>query len=309
MRKLYNEFFHMPKHGKIREKVMVTRVVMTAVIMVMCLAVMSITAYAYFSYNITSGSNIIKAANFETQVQVQITAEDGTAVENSNIIPITSDHKNFRIEGLEVGKWYTVTIAHTEQSTAKTGFVVVTADKCTETYHTQQLAKDVNAKGGQTPSISFKLMITDTTNVKLLAHWGTSSYYDAYKDKGDREKLYITQGEEIKLIIDGNTEPKVKTETNEGAEDENKVPEGTTPSTQTTTPAKTTTPETTGTSGTTSATEPSTTTTVPATTQPTQSTETTGTGSTEPAETETTETQTTTENAETAGAINTEANE
>lgn len=331
MRKLYNEFFYIPKHGKVREKVMLTRVAMTIVIMVMCLAAMSITAYAYFSYNVTSGSNIIKAATFETQVQVQITAEDGTAVENSNITPITSDYKSFRIEGLEVGKWYTVTIAHTEQSTAKTGFVVVTADKCTETYHTQQLAKDVNAEGGQTPSISFKLMVTDTTNVHLLAHWGTSSYYDAYKEKGDQEELYITQGEEIKLIIDGDTEPKVSTTIDEGSDDESKEPEGTTPSTNTTTgtessstqtpentttpstetstPSETTTPETTGTSGPTSTTEPSTTITEPATTQPAQSTETTGTGSTEPSETETTEPQPTTENAETTGAPNTEANE
>jgi len=318
VRKLYNEFFYIPKHGKVREKVMLTRIAMTVTIVIMCLAAMSITAYAYFSYNITSGSNIIKAATFETQVQVQITDADGKAVDNSQITPITSDHKKFRIEGLEVGKWYTVTIAHTELSTAKTGCVVVTADKCEETYHTQQLAKDVNAEGGQTPSISFKLMITDTTNVHLLAHWGTSSYYDAYKEKGDQEDLYITQGEEIKLIIDGNTEPKVNKESNEGSDDESKDAESTTPSTNTTTgtessstqtpestttpstetstPVATTPPETTGESESTNTTEPSSTTTEPA--------------ATEPASTEATaETQPATENSETTGTTTTEANE
>jgi len=320
VRKLYNEFFYIPKHGKVREKVMLTRVAMTVVIMVMCLAAMSITAYAYFSYNITSGSNIIKSASFYTDVTVQITDADGKAVDNSQITPITSDHKKFRIEGLEVGKYYTVTITHTEQSTAQTGFVVVTADKCTETYHTQQLAKDVNAEGGQTPSISFKLMITDATNVHLLAHWGTSSYYDAYKEKGDQEELYITQGEEIRLIIDGNTEPKVNKESNEGSDDESKETGSTTPSTNTTTgtetpstqtsestttpstetstPVETTPPETTGETESTNTTEPSSTTTEPAT------------QTTEPASTETTaETQPATETTETTGTPTTEANE
>ena len=75
MRKFYNEFFYIPKHGKIREKVMLTRIAMTVTIVIMCLAAMSITAYAYFSYNITSASNKIQAANFETNVNIQITDE------------------------------------------------------------------------------------------------------------------------------------------------------------------------------------------------------------------------------------------
>ena len=117
MRKLYNEFFYIPKYGKIREKVMLARVSMTAVIMAVCLVAMSITAYAYFSYNVTSGSNAIKAASFYTDVTVQITDEDGIAVENSNITPITSDHKKFRVEGLEVGRWYQFTIAKSDGNT------------------------------------------------------------------------------------------------------------------------------------------------------------------------------------------------
>lgn len=73
MRKLYNEFFYIPKHGKVREKVMLTRIAMTVTIVIMCLAAMSITAYAYFSYNITSASNTIQAANFEAQITVTST--------------------------------------------------------------------------------------------------------------------------------------------------------------------------------------------------------------------------------------------
>lgn len=199
MRKLYNEFFYIPKHGKIREKVMLTRVVTVVATTVMCLVAMSIIAYAYFSCDVTSNFNTIKSATFEVNVQVQITDSEGNVVDNSQITPIISDYKNFKLEGLAVGKYYSVTIATIEQNTAKTGFAVVTADNCDKTYYTQQLFKDVNAESGQTNSVSFKLMVTDESNVYISTHWGTSSYYDDYKNKGDQEELYITQGEEIIL--------------------------------------------------------------------------------------------------------------
>lgn len=211
MRKLYNEFFYIPKHGRVREKVMLTRIAMTVTIVIMCLAAMSITAYAYFSYNISSGSNIIKAAHFETKVSIQITDENGEAVD---IKPITSNYQTHKVE-LNAGKSYTVTVTPTENSTAKTGFVVVTAEGCDQTYHTQQLGIDENVTDGETPSITFKLMITDSTEVRFLAHWGTSTFYDAYKNKGDTEELYIIRDEEVKMIVNGFTEPNIpKTEDN-----------------------------------------------------------------------------------------------
>lgn len=302
MRKLFKEFFYVPKYGKVREKAMLAHVALSVIIIVMCLVAMCGTAYAFFSCNITSGSSIIKIANFETQVAVQVIDNEGNVVDNSQITPMTSDHKNFRIEGLEVGKYYTVTITHTSNSTAKTGFVVVTADNCLNTYHTQQLAKDVNMEGGQTPALSFKLMITDASTVYLLAHWGTSSYYDVYKEKGDQEELYITQNEEIKMIIKADSKHHLNM--NAGFHTENKEPTSTTPPTQaatvtetpstqateamtdppteTTKPPETTQPEATETSEPVSITEMSEATTEPATMQPTASTETSGTEETRP---------------------------
>ena len=320
MRKLYNEFFYIPKHGRVREKVMLTRIAITVTIVIMCLAAMSFTAYAYFSYNITSGSNIIKAAHFETKVSIQITDENEEAVD---INPITSNYQTYKV-GLDAGKIYTVTITPTANSTAKTGFVVITANGCEKTYHTQQLGIDTNIGESETKTISFKLIVTDKTDVHFLAHWGTSSYYDAYKNKGDQEELYITQGEEIMMIVNGYAEPNVSKNTNEGSNDEKEGTEGTTPSTNTTgtetpstqtsestttpstetsTPVETTPPETTGVSESTNATEPSSTTTEHAT-------QTTEPAATESASTEsTTETQSVTENSETTGAPTTEVSE
>ena len=310
MRKLYREFFYIPKYGKIREKVMLTRVVTTVAVIVFCLAAMGITAYAYFSYNITSGSNTIKAASFYTDVTVQITAEDGTAVDT--ITTNTSDHKSHSAE-LSANKTYTITVKHNDRSTAQTGFVIVTAEGCETRYHTQQLGRDGN---GNTYTITFKLTPGANTVVTFRSHWGTSTYYGYAGDSDNNIEEYILDGEDIELVISGSKPNKVSSQSEDTTDksEESTIPPSTntttgtetpstqtsesttTPSTETSTPVETTPPETTGESESTNTTEPSSTTTEPA--------------ATEPASTEsTTETQSVTENSETTGTTTTEANE
>ena len=286
MRKLFNEFFYIPQHGKVREKVMLARLASMITVVIFCLVAMSITAYAYFSYNVTSGSCILKSASFKTEVQVQILDSDGKAVD-SNITPVTSDYKSFKIEGLTVGETYTITITPIkDQKSAKTGFVIVKADNCPDVYYTQQLGKDEKVDGGETNILSFKVMLTDSTTVYLIAHWGTSSYYADFQNKS--EELYITQSETIKLIVNGFNEPNVKKE--ESSKEADGSADGTPSDTaETTTPPSSTTPVDSQTNP--SASEPTTppttiptppeTTTLPETSEPTESTATTETQSTE----------------------------
>ena len=289
MRKLYNEFFYIPKHGKIREKVMLARVAMTITIMVICLAAMSITAYAYFSYNVTSGSSIIKAASFYTDVTVQITDADGNAVET--ITTNTSDHKSHSAT-LDANKTYTITIKHNARSTAQTGFVIITADKCETKYHTQQLGRDGD---GNTYTITFKLTPGANTVVTFRSHWGTSSFYADFKEIGENDERYIIDGDDVKLIIDGKEPGKVS------GQPENTT--GQSGETTTTPSTDTTTSETTGTSEPTNTTEPS-------SSETENTTQTTEPAATETTSTEaTTETQPATENEETTGATSTEASE
>lgn len=198
MRKLYNEFFYIPTHGKIRDKVMLTRVITTVIIILMCLAVMSVSAYAYFSANITSSSSLIKVAHFETSVSVTATDSKGEAVD---ITPETKDNQ-IHTASLDAGV-YTVTLALNPDNTAKTGFMILTAENCNETYHTQQLGRDSVAPGGETKEFTFELTVTDDTVVEFASCWGTSSYYDDYVTNGDQEPLYITGTEKIKMVVNG----------------------------------------------------------------------------------------------------------
>ena len=259
MRKLYREFFYIPKYGKIREKVMLTRVVTTVAVIVFCLAAMGITAYAYFSYNITSGSNTIKAASFYTDVTVQITAEDGTAVDT--ITTNTSDHKSHSAE-LSANKTYTITVKHNDRSTAQTGFVIVTAEGCETRYHTQQLGRDGN---GNTYTITFKLTPGANTVVTFRSHWGTSTYYGYAGDSDNNIEEYILDGEDIELVISGSKPNKVSSQSEDTTDksEESTIPPSTNTTTGTETPSTQTSESTT-----TPSTEPSSTTTEPAATEP-----------------------------------------
>lgn len=295
MRKLYNEFFYIPKHGKIREKVMLTRIAMTVTIVIMCLAAMSITAYAYFSYNITSGSNIIKAANFEANVSITDS--------NNDPVTVTKDGK-VQTANLDAGK-YTIELTK-GNSTADTGFCVISiGDK---TYYTDQIGVDVK-KDLTDATVKFDLWLSSPTKLEVLSHWGTSVYY-GYGDDG-RTEIFIVSDATVDLTTnttsgEGQSETgtdqseettTTSTNTTTGTESSStQTPESTTttPSTETSTPVETSPPETTGTSEPTSTTEPVTQTTEPASTETT--------AETQPA-TETTETT------DTTGAPTTEANE
>lgn len=180
MKKLYNEFFYIPKYGKVKEKVMLMRTALTVVIMVVCLFAMSFTAYAYFSHDVTSGSNIIKAAYFDAQ----ITVNNGT-----NDITLAKEGK-YQTALLPAGD-YTIKLEH-GSSTADTGFCVITIGDAV--YHTGQIGEDVARGLDSGAYVAFTLKVDAETNIKILSHWGTSSKY-GYTDSAK----YIQNSEELDL--------------------------------------------------------------------------------------------------------------
>lgn len=201
MLKLFNEFFYVSNREKIRDKVILTRLITTIFIVIICLIAMSVTAYAYFAHDIASKANYIKSATFSTKLSVQLINEKGEVVETAT--PITSNCRSFKITDLKPNELYTVIITPNERSTAETGYLTVSAVNCNETYHTQQLGVDKNVPGEKTSSINFKLLVTKATEVIIMANWGTSSYYPDYVATNTNHELYITQNEKIEMVITG----------------------------------------------------------------------------------------------------------
>lgn len=222
MKELYNEFFHVSKDGKVREKVMLMRTAITVIVIIICLFAMSFSAYAYFSHSITSGLNVIKAANFEAKITVTASVGENPTLE-------AVDGKTYSAK-LKPGVTYTFTVE--KGGTAETGFCVITAVGCDQTYHTQQLGKDISAPNDSTSKITFDLMVSDNTTVYVVSHWGTSSYYSAYQNKGTAGELYITDANKgtdaVKLIIGGTSFISNEPDEENGSTDENKGGDNTT---------------------------------------------------------------------------------
>ncbi len=205
----FNDVFRIPKQGKISEKTILARIVATITIVIVCLFAMCFSAYAYFTCNVTSGSNRIKTASFTTTVVIERANPTTKIIE---FPPYISDHNDLKIEGLEVGEWYNVTITPSEENTAKTGFVVISADGCDLEYHTQQIGVDKKVKSEYTKELTFKIMITDATNLILKSCWGTSTFYQAERENSAQ---YITQNEKLNIIVNGYSEPNLNPESNE----------------------------------------------------------------------------------------------
>ena len=171
------------KRSNVRKGAILTRIVVTVVIMAICLAAMSYTAYAYYSRNIISKQNIIKAADFKTSIQIKDS-------NGNSVVPVKVDEYTHTAE-LTAGTTYTVTITRTGNTA--TGFCVISAKKCEiEKYHTQQLYLEADPSKEMADTVTFELEVTDTTEVTFYAHWGTSSNYPEYVDKGTDNELYIT---------------------------------------------------------------------------------------------------------------------
>ncbi len=222
MRKLFNEFFYIPKHGKIREKVMLARIVTSLTIVIMCLAAMSISAYAYFSCNVTSGYNTIKAANFEANVFINITDA------KSNPVTVAKEGK-IQTANLEAGK-YTIELTK-GNSTAHKGFCIVTIGN--KTYYTDQIGVDVEKKLDNA-TVKFNLWLSAPAKIEVLSHWGTSVHY-GYKD-ADRTEVFIVSGDTLDLTASATSG---ETDESEGSSD-SPGETTTTPSTDTTSTETTT---------------------------------------------------------------------
>ena len=255
MRKFYRDFFYIPKYGKVQEKVMLTRVTMTVAIVIMCLAAMGFTAYAYFSCDVTSGFNTIQAANFASKI-VQITDKNGQTVE------VKKTNNAYTAE-LKANEEYSIVLEHADSSTAKTGFVVITADNCSNKYHTQQIGRDST---GKSETLTFQLVPSADTTVTFRSHWGTSSMYPEFVETGKRSNLYIVNNGHVALFIMEEQQEEPSTEDPVVTPPVSTQP----PTTQSTTPPSTTEPPATQSTTPPSTTEPPTTqsTTPPSTTEP-----------------------------------------
>lgn len=84
MKNFYKEYFHIANGEKIRDKVILTRMISSVVVTLFCLFAISLTAYAYFYHNVSSGLNIMSSAHFEVGVSVSAQIPETPDAENES---------------------------------------------------------------------------------------------------------------------------------------------------------------------------------------------------------------------------------
>lgn len=209
MKKIYEEFLKIPKNEKIREKVMMTRISLSIATMVLCLGAMGITAYAYFSCNITSAVTTIQSARYTLDVEVKevvqagdenagvaTVAEDavsegvteGNVTENAELVVITPDAEGYYVfenvateENPEVkDRIYEFVLTKPKTSTATVGygkFEVVTdvnADGSKQLYYTTPIGNYLeNGQSVENYKLKLSVPANKTVKVKVIAEWGT----------------------------------------------------------------------------------------------------------------------------------------
>lgn len=231
MIKLCRNLFYKPKYGSDADSIMLKRLFSTVTIILVCLAAISFSAYAFFSYSVTSGANIIQASNFATSVTIKESDDSLTQGKIQN-------------QTLQPGE-YTVTIT-VDEGTTGTGYCIIRINNDVE-YYTQQLGTDLNAPDGKRTEISFKLHTQISTIVEFESHWGTTSQYNS----AEVSEFYIQNTDQLQVISVNATQ-------NVADSSEETTPTETTPEETTAeeTASEETTPEETTSEETTSPTEP-----------------------------------------------------
>lgn len=207
MKAFYYDHFHIPKQGKIREKVLMSHVVLTAVLIIVYLLAISGSAYAFFA-STQRVHNTLVAAHFNALIE--ITDEYG------NEIDTELQPDGVLLAMLEVPGAYEVTV--TPDGTAETGFCTMQLEG--EDYTTAQLGVSMEAAGGYRDGVTFTIQVYEPVPVAFQPYWGTSTAYADYIANGFAPYGYLIGDEYIEAGDPANMWLYLEEETEEEQEDD-----------------------------------------------------------------------------------------
>lgn len=183
MRKLYDEFFYVPKQGNVREKVLVARVAVSVALILLCMAIMNFTAYAYFSCNVSSGINTIQSARYDLDIDPP--TELASTVDNGLDENDWTDVYVLDNSGNTENKTFSFTLTKSKDATAKVGYckIEIKTDvndasnkDDVQCFYTKPIGTYVeNGTPVTADSRNVKIVVAanKTATVTFVAEWGT----------------------------------------------------------------------------------------------------------------------------------------
>lgn len=192
MKRIYKEFFYVPKHAEVPDRVLKTRTILSFLTSFVCFVIFCSSTYAWFNSNRNCDIQPIKAAEVSLKVQsgewYEISDKDNYV---TYICPqATNDTHSFTIANV---------------GTASTGYCVINAGG--QTFRTDQIEKG--------ESLTLKIQAAKGTEITFFANWGsyqntTATYSvsegNSYPVYGDGDCIVIsTTPYEVYTVAEGAT--------------------------------------------------------------------------------------------------------
>lgn len=192
MKKLYKEFFYVPKHAKVPDRVFKTRTILSFLTSFVCFVIFCSSTYAWFNANRNCDIQPIQTA------EVLLTVQSGEWY-------ATSDSENHVSYTCPLAENDNHSFTITNVGTASTGYCVINADG--ETFNTVQIGKG--------DSLTLTIQAAIGTEITFSTNWGSYhngiAFYSvsdgkSYPIYGDGDYIVIsTTSYEIYTVAEGAT--------------------------------------------------------------------------------------------------------
>ncbi len=213
MREFFRYCFLKSDSRKNSERAVMAKIAVGIIGIIACLGAMSITAVAFFSFNISSNSNIIKSASYT----LDITPPESMAVSDSYLLDNSTG---------DTEKKFTFKISVSAEATASVGFCeinVKTDTDAVQTFYTKPIWTNTDAQYPErlnSRMVEITVMPYKTATVSFISQWGSCAFEDLVVDTAvEPEYLPHTPAlkEEEQAV---NEEEKQETEQQNQTEDE-----------------------------------------------------------------------------------------
>ena len=175
MNEMFKTFSDVKKEEKISDKTLVSRIGISAVIVIVCLIAMSISAYAYFSYNVSSQVTRITSASYDLAVTPpeSMNASDVYVLKNED-----AEDKEYIFVVSTVGTGSTASVGYckillwTSQDLDTNGNV--DREKA-QLFYTKPIWSVADAENDRPDTRTLKITVPagETVRISLVAEWGS----------------------------------------------------------------------------------------------------------------------------------------
>lgn len=204
MKKLYKKYFHISKYDKVNDKVLSIRVATTIFLIIAYLTALGTTAFAYFSSNFTSGISVIKAAQYNLDINPL-----SSVGRNGNKYVLDNQNGSSALS-------YKFDIEKSSASTASVGYCKITITTDTgsdQLFYTKPIGTYIdNSTEVTVNKRTISILIPEGKSAEVLFEyqWGSCSQTAIDEQNGDIAPEFAVS---LQIMDDNKLSSPIKTET------------------------------------------------------------------------------------------------